>query len=96
MLAPLPPLINRASTHLPCICVQFWEHLGYHHWCICFPTINYVSYDQDGIVLMGFIILSGFMVLTNELGKKLPAAFLEQVLGGVSGVYCTIPLIAGL
>jgi hypothetical protein len=45
---------------------------------------------------MGFIVLSGFMVLTNELGKKLPAAFLEQVLGGVSGAYSAIPLVAGL
>jgi hypothetical protein len=47
-------------------------------------------------VLMWFIVLSGSTVLTNELGKKLPAAFLAQVPGGVSGAYSAIPLVAGL
>jgi predicted MFS family arabinose efflux permease len=41
-------------------------------------------------------ITIGSTVLTNELGKKLPAAFLEQVPGGVSGAYSAIPLIAHL
>jgi hypothetical protein len=38
----------------------------------------------------------GSTVLTNELGKKLPAEFLDQVPGGVSGAYSAIPLIAQL
>jgi hypothetical protein len=35
----------------------------------------------------------GSMVLTNELKKKLPAASLEQVPGGVAGAYSAIPNI---
>ena len=38
----------------------------------------------------------GSTVLTNELGKKLPSAFLALVPGGVSGAYSAIPLIAKL
>jgi hypothetical protein len=38
----------------------------------------------------------GSTVLTNELGKKLPAEFLAQVPGGVSGAYAAIPLVANL
>jgi len=41
-------------------------------------------------------ITVGSTVLTNELGKKLPVAFLEQVPGGVAGAYSAIPLIATL
>jgi len=41
-------------------------------------------------------ITIGSTVLTNELGKKLPAAFLEQSPGGVAGAYSAIPLVANL
>jgi MFS family permease len=41
-------------------------------------------------------ITVGSTVLTNELGKKLPAEFLKQVPGGVAGAYSAIPLIAHL
>ncbi|KIM79120.1 hypothetical protein PILCRDRAFT_823692 [Piloderma croceum F 1598] len=41
-------------------------------------------------------ITIGSTVLTNELGKKLPAEFLAQVPGGVAGAYSAIPLIAHL
>ena len=38
----------------------------------------------------------GSTALTNELSKKLPAAFLEQIPGGVAGAYSAIPFIATL
>jgi hypothetical protein len=41
-------------------------------------------------------VIVGSTVLTNELGKKLPAEFLAQVPGGVSGAYAAIPLVADL
>jgi len=41
-------------------------------------------------------ITVGSTTFTNELGKKLPAAFLEQVPGGVAGAYSAIPFIATL
>jgi hypothetical protein len=37
-----PALASRASTRLPRLCAQFWEHIGYHRRCVCFPIINYV------------------------------------------------------
>jgi hypothetical protein len=40
--------------------------------------------------------MAGSTVLTNELGKKLPAAFLEQSPGGVAGAYSAIPLVENL
>jgi len=41
-------------------------------------------------------ITVGSTALTNELGKRLPTAFLEQVPGGLSGAYGAIPIIASL
>jgi hypothetical protein len=38
----------------------------------------------------------GSTILTNELKKKLPAAFLEQVPGAVAGAYSAIPIIEKL
>jgi hypothetical protein len=39
---------------------------------------------------------AGSVVLTNELGKKLPGDFLEHVPGGVSAAYSAIPQIKTL
>jgi hypothetical protein len=41
-------------------------------------------------------VLIGSAVLTNELKKKLPVAFLEQVPGAVAGTYSAIPNIGKL
>jgi len=38
----------------------------------------------------------GSVVLTNELGKKLPGDFLAHIPGGVSAAYSAIPLIKDL
>jgi hypothetical protein len=42
------------------------------------------------------IMMAGSTVLTNELGKRLPDVFLEQVSGGVAGAYSAIPLVKDL
>lgn len=38
----------------------------------------------------------GSAVLTNELGKTLPQAFLSQIPGGVAGAYSSIPYVNSL
>ena len=59
------------------------------------------AYDRSCIQVWGVSI--GAAILQNQLAKRLPAAFLQQILGGekadssnVSLVYAIIPLIPGL
>ena len=89
---PARPVPSRTSARLPRLCAQFREYPGYHHRCVRPSFFPYQS-NSYGNYLCGML---GSTVLTNELGKKLPAAFLALVPGGVSGAYSAIPLIAKL
>jgi hypothetical protein len=90
VLAPLPPSLAGQALSFLVFVRNFGNILGITVGRSFLIILSKKDHSDKNVMILGST------ALTNELGKRLPTAFLEQVPGGLSGAYGAIPIIASL